>query len=91
MQHASCHLQAVTLLLPCAFLCRCIQLTDEGMVPLAEACHRLELLSLHGIQGVTDRRVSRCAAMEGLHLLYMLRGLSMLVSWQHWRRRESVT
>ena len=36
---------------------RCIQLTDDGVVPLAEACRRLELLSLHGIQGITDRRV----------------------------------
>ncbi len=41
---------------------RCIQLTDDGVVPLAEACRRLELLSLHGIQGITDRRAPAPAA-----------------------------
>lgn len=33
----------------------CVQLTDEGLVPLAQGCSRLELLSLHGIRGITDR------------------------------------
>lgn len=34
----------------------CVQLTDRGLLPLAQGCGRLELLSLHGIRGITDRR-----------------------------------
>ena len=32
-------------------------------MPLAEACHRLELLSLHGIQGITDRRAALLSSL----------------------------
>ncbi len=72
-------------------LCRCIQLTDDGAVPLAEACGRLELLSLHGIQGITDRRapapcwhlhaadaaMSRDTPCQGCHLAHF-RSLGVL-------------
>ena len=40
----------------------CIQLTDEGCVRLAAGCPNLELLSLHGLLGVTDRTVEALAA-----------------------------
>jgi len=32
----------------------CVQLTDTAVVALAEGCPNLELLSLHGIRGITD-------------------------------------
>ena len=47
---------------------RCIRLTDEGTVPLAEACRRLEVLSLHGIQGITDRRAFLSCTLTQLYL-----------------------
>lgn len=32
----------------------CVQLTDAAVVALAQSCPDLELLSLHGIRGITD-------------------------------------
>lgn len=39
-----------------------MQVTDEGVCALAAGCPRLELLSLHGLRGVTDRSVDALAA-----------------------------
>ena len=33
----------------------CIQLMDAGVLPIARGCSHLELLSLHGIRGITSR------------------------------------
>ena len=35
----------------------CVQLTDAAVIALAEGCPDLELLSLHGIRGITDAGV----------------------------------
>ncbi len=33
----------------------CVQLTDAAVTALAAGCPKLELLSLHGLRGITDR------------------------------------
>ena len=35
----------------------CVQLTDAAVLALAEGCPNLELLSLHGIRGITDASI----------------------------------
>lgn len=40
----------------------CIQLTDAGLCALASSCRRLESLSVHGVQGVTDASIEALAA-----------------------------
>ena len=33
----------------------CVQLRDYGLLPVAQGCSHLELLSLHGIRGITKK------------------------------------
>ncbi|CAI5514797.1 unnamed protein product [Closterium sp. Naga37s-1] len=40
----------------------CVLITDQGLIKLASSCHDLELLSLHGIRGVTDAAMSALSA-----------------------------
>ena len=35
----------------------CIQLMDAGVLPIAQGCRHLQLLSLHGIRGITSKYV----------------------------------
>jgi hypothetical protein len=39
-----------------------VQVTDAGVAALAAGCPGLQLLSLHGLRGVTDRAVDALAA-----------------------------
>jgi F-box/leucine-rich repeat protein 2/20 len=39
----------------------CVQLTDTAVTALAAGCPDLELLSLHGLNGITDRSVEALA------------------------------
>ena len=39
----------------------CVQLTDDGVCPLAAGCPALESLSLHGLRGITNRTVAALA------------------------------
>ena len=36
----------------------CVQLTDTAVVALAQNCKDLELLSLHGIRGISDEGIN---------------------------------
>ena len=36
----------------------CIQLTDEGICPLAKGCTQLQSLSLHGLRGISNRTIN---------------------------------
>jgi len=50
----------------------CVKITDAGVASVAERCRRLELLSLHGILGVTDATIANLArgpARDRLHTL----------------------
>lgn len=42
----------------------CVQLTDAGVVPLAQGCSHLELLSMHGIRGITQRCCANCEQFQ---------------------------
>lgn len=39
----------------------CVQLTDLGVIALAQNCRTLEYLSLHGILGITDKSIAELA------------------------------
>lgn len=39
----------------------CIQLTDDGVCPIASGCTSLTSLSLHGLRGITNRTIEALA------------------------------
>lgn len=49
----------------------CVQLTDEGVCPLAAGCTQLQSLSLHGLRGITNRTIEALAkhCRKSLHTL----------------------
>lgn len=52
---AKCHmLQTVN-------LTWCVQLTDQGICPMVAGCNQLQLLSLHGLRGITNHTIDALA------------------------------
>ncbi|CAI5525067.1 unnamed protein product, partial [Closterium sp. Naga37s-1] len=49
----------------------CVLITDQGLIQVASSCHHIELLSLHGIRGVTDAAMAALSAScrTSLHTL----------------------
>ncbi|GJP86739.1 hypothetical protein CLOP_g16728 [Closterium sp. NIES-67] len=49
----------------------CVLITDQSLITVASSCHYLELLSLHGIRGVTDASMAALSAscVNTLHTL----------------------
>lgn len=49
----------------------CVQLTDEGVCPLAAGCPQLQSLSLHGLRGITNSTIEALAkhCRTSLHTL----------------------
>lgn len=49
----------------------CVQLTDTGVCPLIAGCKNLQLLSVHGLRGITNHTIDALAShcSQSLHTL----------------------
>lgn len=58
----------------CCCPCRCLKLTEKGLVFMASHCHRLQELRLYACSSVTDRCLQAFGQLAELQLIDLCGG-----------------